>query len=585
MRTFNSVLLPTRKFVEGEPDNDENVRSALTSRFSSTFSSLHPTNFQRESSPEAFEFRNAYSPPHLRPQSVESFPKNLKWSDRSIVSPVSSADELLWPCRAQTHQDSDPQENVESLGKRSSISETQRWGGSAQFSNVTPKHEDHLEVQTGHCRWSEPPLLLKNYRRPVDYRPFQETITGPSHWTSPQSAVRADVRKDFPHESPPPKRLFSDLQKNNHEGYDLLRRYSPKLNPIRRPPKLPQGRPWRDSCEFSPELFPHLVRNQGNFSERKTSPRLSRMSLPDSQEENSGNTEQFYDVPSKSTMSVPATPVRKLKDSGISQPPPRPRRMPQGRDFVRDGKVKRKPKLYSVFWRKGYNLGKKASKNEVVTRTRVIKRSGKFAFEKCDKLQRDPKTKKFCFVFTIPPGPAAKFMIYVMANRYKESCELQRRYNCWLHIDLLFNTEDLLQEYEGLVTLKWQKNTHVYSLARRILEIISTKLKGINVVAIDPPLKARTQIRDKLLHMSSKLIKRVRTELRCFFHIVLLPEENLTRIIVGGLNNQRLERGLKEILQVINPEIQKKYNGDGFVIHEVGGEVKLVLESLSSFKK
>jgi len=580
----NSVLLPASKFVVGEPD-DENVRSALTSRFSPTPSSLLPTNFQRESSPEAFESRNGYSPPHLKPQSVESFPKKLKWSDRSIVSPVNSDDELLWPCEA--HQDLEPHENVEPPGERCSTSETRRWGDSANFSSVTRKHEDHLEVQTGHCRWSEPSLLLKNYRRPVDYRPFQETITGPSHWTSSQSS-RTDVRKGFPLESQLPKRLFSDFKKNEHEGYNLLRRYSPKLNPIRRPPKLPQGRPWRDSCEFSPELFPHLARKQENLLETKLSPRLSRMSLPDSQaqEEKNEKIEQLYDMPSKtSTMSVPATPVRKLKDNGISQPPPRPRRMPQGRDFVRDGKVQRKPKLYSVFWRKDYNLKKKASKNEVVTRTRVIKRGGKFSFEKCDKLKRDPKTKKFCFVFTIPPGPAAKFMIYVMANRYKESCELQRRYNCWLHIDLLFNTEDLLQEYEGLVTLKWQNDTHVYSLARRILEIINTKLKGINVVAIDPPLKARTQIRDKLLHMSSKLIKRVRTELRCFFHIVLLPEENLTRIIVGGLNNQRLERGLKEILQVINPEIQKKYNGDGFVIREVGGEVKLVLESLSSFKK
>jgi len=258
---------------------------------------------------------------------------------------------------------------------------------------------------------------------------------------------------------------------------------------------------------------------------------------------------------------------------------------PQSTNPLKDSPAQRKPKLYSVFWRKDYNLKKKAGKEEVVTRTRVLKRGGKFAFEKCDKLKRDPKTKKFCFVFTIPPGPAAKFMIYVMANRYKESCELQRRYNCWLHIDLLFNTEDLLEDYEGLVTLKWQNDTHVYNLARRILEIINTKLKGINVVAIDPPLKARTQIRDKLLHMSSKLIKRIRTELRCFFHIVLLREENVTRIIVGGLNKQRLGRGLKELLQVINPEIQKKYTGDGFVIREIGGEVKLVLELLSSFKK
>jgi len=584
MRTFNSVPLPTSKFVEGEPDHDGNTESVLTPQFPpSTSSSAHPTNFQRESSPETLERRDVYSPPHFRQNSVGSFPQNLKWSDRSIVSPVDSAEELLWPCRTP-REDS---QLVEKAGKRCSIPEARRWGESAHYSNVTPKREDQLEVQTGHYRWSEPSSLLRTYRRPVDYRPFQETITGQSHWTEqgPQSARSAVDRKGFPLSSQTPRRLFPDPPKNEHEGYDLLNRYSPELNPIRRPAKLPQGRPWRDSCEFSPELFPHLSRNRGNLSEKKSSA-VPRLSLLGSHVEKSSKTEQSCSLPSKSALPVPAcTPVRKVKDNCLSQPPARPRPMNQGRDVTRDDRAKRKPKLYSVFWRKDYNLKKKAGKNEVVTRTRVIKRGGKFAFEKCEKLKRDPKTKKYCFVFTIPPGPAAKFMIYVMANRYKESCELQRRYNCWLHIDLLFNTEDLLQEYEGLVTLKWQNDTHVYSLARRILEIINTKLKGINVVAIDPPLKARTQIRDKLLHMSSKLIKRVRTELRCFFHIVLLPEVNVTRIIVGGLNKQRLEKGLKEILQVINPEIQKKYNGNGFVIREVGGEVKLALEVLSSFKK
>jgi len=614
MHKFNSVSLPTSTFVEGERDHDENAVSTLTPHFPPAPRSQHQlTSFQRRSSPEAFDSRNNFSPPSYIAQVGAPLQRNLKWSEQSLVSPVDSPEELLWQCRVQRCPD--PEHVVGSSERRCGISKTRGWPDGAHLPSPTPEHEEHSQVQTGHYRWSEPSSLLRTYR-PVDNRPFQETSIRQSPWTPEhraQSARREEMRKLLPPTSQVPRRLFGDLQRSEQDTYGFLSRYTPELNPIPGSSKLSQGRLWRDPCDFtdfSPELFPRLAQDQGSLAERKVSPTLPRLSLSRSPVGiRSSSDKPLNSIPtrerpvSRSPMRATAsTPLKKLNNHRIPPPPPRPQALvnkvhkkacakagdvsePQSSDSVRDCKAQRKPKLYSVFWRNGYNLKKKAGKDEVVTRTRVLKKGGKLVFEKCDKLKRDPKTKKFCFVFTIPPGPAAKFMIYVMANRYKESCELQRRYNCWLHIDLLFNTEDLLEDYEGLVTLKWQNDTHVYNLARRILEIINTKLKGINVVAIDPPLNARTQIRDKLLHMSSKLIKRIRTELRCFFHIVLLREENVTRIIVGGLNKQRLERGLKELLQVINPEIQKKYNGDGFVIREVGGEVKLVLELLSSFKK
>jgi len=617
MHKFNSVSLPTSTFVEGEPDNDENAGSPLTPHFPPAPRSQHQaprsqhqlTNFQRRSSPEAFESRNNFSPTSWISQIGAPVQRNLKWAEQSLVSPVDSPEELLWQCRVQRCPD--PEEVAGSTERRCGISKTRGWPDGAHLANQTPDHEEHSEVQTGHYRWSEPSSLLRTYR-PVDNSPFQETSLRQSPWTPENRAParREEMRKLLPPGSQVPRRLFGDSWRNEQDSYGLLSRYTPELNPILAPSNLSQGRLWSDSCdfnEFSPELFPRMPQNQGSLSERKSSPTLPRLTLSCSPV----GTRRSNDKPLSSRIpirerpisrSAASSPLKKLNPRRIPPPPPRPQSLvkivhkkdsakagdvsePQSNDSVRDSKVPRKPKLYSVFWRNGYNLKKKAGKDEVVTRTRVLKRGGKLVFEKYDKLKRDPKTKKFCFVFTIPPGPAAKFMIYVMANRYKESCELQRRYNCWLHIDLLFNTEDPLEDYEGLVTLKWQNDTHVYSLARRILEIINTKLKGINVVAIDPPLNARTQIRDKLLHMSTKLIKRIRTELRCFFHIVLLREENVTRIIVGGLNKQRLERGLKELLQVINPEIQKKYTGGGFVIREVGGEVKLGLELLSSFKK
>jgi len=614
MHTFNSVSLPTSRFVEGELDHDENAVSTLSPHFPKAPRPQYDlTNFQRRSSPEPFESRNNFSPPSYIAPAGAPLQRNLKWSEQCLVSPVDSPEELLW-CQAQRCPD--PEQVVVSAERRCSISKTRGWPDGAHLTSPTSDHEEHSTIQTGHYRWSEPSSLLRTYR-PVDNSPFQETSIRQSHWTSEhhsQPRTREDIRKLLPPDCQVPRRLFSDVHKSEQDRFGFLSRYTDELNPIPGPSKLSQGRLWRDSCDFSPELFPRMNENQGSPGERKLLPTLPRLTLSCSPVGMRSSKDQpLSSIPrrdspvsrspmkagSRSPMKAGSTPRKMGNKRGIPPPPPRPQALvnivqrrkagdvsePQSSHPLRDSPAQRKPKLYSVFWRKDYNLKKKAGKEEVVTRTRVLKRGGKFAFEKCDKLKRDPKTKKFCFVFTIPPGPAAKFMIYVMANRYKESCELQRRYNCWLHIDLLFNTEDLLEDYEGLVTLKWQNDTHVYSLARRILEIINTKLKGINVVAIDPPLNARTQIRDKLLHMSSKLIKRIRTELRCFFHIVLLREENVTRIIVGGLNKQRLERGLKELLQVINPEIQKKYNGDGFVIREVGGEVKLVLELLSSFKK
>jgi len=234
-------------------------------------------------------------------------------------------------------------------------------------------------------------------------------------------------------------------------------------------------------------------------------------------------------------------------------------------------------KSFSVFWRKDYDVEKQVARGEVVTVTRLIRKEDGYDFETKAVLKMDKRTRKFCFVFFVPPGPAALLIIYMMADNYRIQEELQRRYNSWLHADLLFDKKDSLEDYVGRITLKSGSYINVQNLAIRLLRVVNSQLQDVRGALVVPPDLVKDEVCNMFLRQRGRRMLDTRKDTRCCFFIRKLPGGGV-RMVVGGHNREALEKAMVMILNEMNPLVAGMYEEDTLILQECEGAYRCILK-------
>jgi len=238
-------------------------------------------------------------------------------------------------------------------------------------------------------------------------------------------------------------------------------------------------------------------------------------------------------------------------------------------------------KRFSVFWRKDYDVEKQVAKGEEVTVTRLIRKDdGRYDFEAKAALKMDRRTRKFCFVFFVPPGPAALLIIYMMAENYRIQEELQRRYNTWLHADLLFDLNDSLEDYVGRITLKSVSYINVQNLALRLLGVVNSQLQDVRGALVVPPDLVKDKVCNMFLRNRGRVMVDTRRDTQCCFFIRKLAGGDV-RMVVGGHNRKALEKAMVMILNRMNPLVAEAYDEDTLILQECEGAYRCILKQFA----
>jgi len=242
-------------------------------------------------------------------------------------------------------------------------------------------------------------------------------------------------------------------------------------------------------------------------------------------------------------------------------------------------------KRFSIFWRKDYDVEKQVAKGEVASITRLIRRDdNRYDFEKKDALKMDKLTRKFCLVFFVPPGAAALLVIYLMANNFRIQEELQRRYNSWLHADLLFDLSDSLEDFVGRITLKSVSHINVQNLAMRLLRVVNSQLQEVRGALIIPPDLVKDEVCNMFLRNRGKEMLDTRRKTDCCFFIRKLPSGNV-RMVVGGHSREALEKAMVLILNRMNPLVASRYDQDTLILQECDGAYRCILKQFADMQQ